>query len=369
MPDPITLGIEEEFLVVDAHTGELQPRAADVLDAATDAGSSLRLMGELNLCQLETDTTVCTTLEEAARELTQLRRDAARQAAAAGAALLPTGTHPFSVWQDQAIDEAVGRYAEMADRYRLIAREHIICGTHVHVGLPSRALEVPVMNRVKPWLPVLLALSVNSPCWQGQDSGYQSYRSEVWQRWPTAGFPPPLQDRDDYFVVLEDLQRAEVIRDAKDLYWYVRPSHAHPTLEFRVCDVPLRVEDTVTIAGLTRGLAWTGAFSERMDSRHQSRDLLAAGIWQAARFGIGGRLLDPVERELRPALDVVDRLLSACADGLDASGDRRAVEEGVRRIVDRGTGAAEQRRLGEELEPAELVRALRVAGGTAPDVR
>lgn len=365
MPDLITLGVEEEFLVVDGHSGDLVPLAHDVLEAGPDVEPDLRIMGELNLCQLETDTTVCTALDDLDAELTRSRARAARQAAEVGAALLPTGTHPFSVWEDQAIDEGEDRYAEMADRYGLIAREHVICGCHVHVGLPSRALEIPVMGRTLPWLGALLALSVNSPFWQGTDSGYESYRSEVWQRWPTAGFPPDLHDREDYAQVLEDLRRAEVIRTAKDVYWYVRPSEAHPTLEFRACDVPLRVEDTVTIAGIVRALAWVAAFAEQMPSRRQSRDLLDAGIWRAARFGIGGDLIDPIDRIVRPAAEVIERLLDVCRPGLDAHGDRDVVERGVARILERGTGAALQRDLMASDDPAACIRHLRYEGSTA----
>ena len=368
MPDPITIGVEEEFLVVDAHTGELVPLAAELLDARSRLDPDLRIMGELNLCQVETDTSVCDSLEAVGEELSSLRGRAATLAAEVGAGLLATGTHPFSVWEDQAIDEGKARYAEMVDRYKLLAREQVICGCHVHVGLPSRALEIPVMGRVQPWLSVLLALSVNSPFWQGVDSGYQSYRAEVWQRWPTAGFAPDLHDRDDYRTVLEDLQRAEVVRDPKDLYWYVRPSHGHPTLEFRVCDVPLEVEDTVTLAGVVRALTWVAAYSEEMPSRRQSRDLLDAGIWQAARFGVHGDLIDPVARELRPAREVVDLLLQICAPGLDATGDRELVEAGIDRIFERGPGAVRQRQLLSDLDPGDAVAELRSTAGTIADV-
>lgn len=364
MSADVTLGVEEEFLIVDPASGELVPRAADVLEAGPPDGRDLRIMGELNLCQVETDTTVCGDLHQLEVELADLRQRAAKQADSVGAALVPAGTHPFSIWQDQAIDEEVGRYAEMVDRYRLIAREHVICGCHVHVGLTTRALEIPVMNRVRPWLPVLLALSVNSPFWQRRDSGYESFRSEVWQRWPTAGFPPSFHDRDEYEEVLEDLRGAEVIRDPKDLYWYLRPSHAHPTLEFRVCDVPLLVEDTVTIAGLTRALAWTCAYADQMSWRSHSRDLLDAGIWQAARFGLNANLIDPVERTSRPAFEVVGHLLEVCGPALDELGDRERVHDGVARILERGTGAQAQRRLrDEESTGAELIHQLRDMGG------
>lgn len=363
MADDLTLGVEEEFLIVDPDSGELVPRASDLLDAGPPDGRDLRIMGELNLCQVETDTTVCHRLDQLEVQVGDLRARAAQQAESVGVALLPTGTHPFSIWEDQAVDEDVGRYAEMVDRYRLIAREHVICGCHVHVGLPTRALEIPVMNRIRPWLPVLLALSVNSPFWQRRDSGYQSYRSEVWQRWPTAGFPPSFHDRDEYEAILEDLRRAEVIRDPKDLYWYLRPSHAHPTLEFRICDVPLLVEDTVTIAGVVRALVLTCGFSEQMSWRSHSRDLLDAGIWQAARFGLAADLIDPVERTSRPAVEVVERMLEVCADALRETGDRERVHDGVSRILDRGPGATEQRRLREGHIGAEMVQRLRKAGG------
>ena len=340
----VTLGVEEEFLLVDSGSCELVPRADLVFPRAREILDGA-VATELNLCQIETDTRVCESLGDVRRELVRLRRGLAEAAAAETTEIAATGTHPFSRWEDQQVDTSRRRYARMEEEYQLVAREQIICGCHVHVGLGDPEV-VAVMQRTRPWLPILLALSANSPFWQGEDTGYDSYRLQVWRRWPTAGMPPILSDRPEFDRLVEEMQSAGAISDPTHLYWFVRPSARFPTLEFRVCDVCLGVDDTVAVAGIVRALAWTCAQEgpeapEAADD--QRREILNAAMWRASRFGLGESLLHPVELEPRPAGEVVNFLLDSIRPGLEEHGDWDEVSSLTRRILVDGNGASRQR--------------------------
>jgi carboxylate-amine ligase len=355
--EPITLGVEEEFQVVDAASADLVPRADLLLPAARAIlGDSVEL--ELNLCQIEVGTSVCTTLDQVHTELSGLRKGLASAAGATGTGVVALGTHPFGLWQDQQVDLRSERYRRMDDAYRIVARQQVICGCHVHVGIADRDLAIETMNRTRPWLPVLLALSANSPFWQGADSGYASYRLQVWQRWPTSGMPPQLASASAYDDLVDHLQSVEAIEDPTFLYWYVRPSGRYPTLEFRACDVCLRVEDAVTLAGLVRALAWT-AMREAVEGGPflgPPVEVLDAAMWRAARYGLDGTLMAPSADRTSPAADVVADLLAHVGEGLEEHGDGDAVREGVRAILSRGNGATRQRAaLARRSDPRDVV--------------
>jgi glutamate---cysteine ligase / carboxylate-amine ligase len=340
----VTFGIEEEFLVVDARSGELVPRSAALLPQAQEHLGD-EVTRELNLCQIEVGTPICTTTEEARSHLSRLRNELADSARELDLAVAATGTHPFSSWRHQRVDTAHDRYSRMQDVYQIVARQQVICGCHVHVGIEDPDLAIEVMNRSRPWLPVLLALSANSPFWRGEDTGYASYRLEIWQRWPTSGVPPTLRDRAEFDRLVGDLERIGAIDDATFLYWYVRPSVRYPTLEFRICDVCLDVEDAVVIAGLTRGLAGAclrdaEAGRPRGDFR---QEVLAAAAWRAARYGLSDTLVSPTALELRPAATVVEELMDHIRGPLTDLGDLDGIREGVRRILRDGNGASRQR--------------------------
>jgi glutamate---cysteine ligase / carboxylate-amine ligase len=343
MPDPvhITLGVEEEFFLVDRATGALACRTPDLVAEAADALGSV-VTSELILCQIETATPVCSTLDEVRYELDRQRTALAKVAAAHGLGVLASGTHPISGWRDQEVDAEVVRYAELAERYQHLAYRQIICGTHVHLGLGDRSLEIGVMNAMLGWLPTLLALSANSPYWQGADTGYSSYRMEMWGGWPTAGFPPLVADRDGFDAIVAQLVQCDAIADASHLYWYARPSLNHPTLEVRPADTMTDLEDTVALTGLIRGMAATALATAGFEARNEPA-LLDAAMWRAARFGLTEQLIDPVFVRVRPAVEVVEHLLDWARPGLELHGDAELVEGGVRRILERGTGAAQQR--------------------------
>jgi glutamate---cysteine ligase / carboxylate-amine ligase len=339
----LTIGVEEEYLVIDAASGRLAPRARDVIGPARKRlGDAVTT--ELNLCQIEVATGVCTSLSELGDELLWLRAGLMEAAAEVGCRIAAVGTHPFSPWDDARVDVENERYERMEADYQLLAREQVICGCHVHVGIDDRELAIAVMNRVRGWLPALLALSANSPFWQGIDSGYASYRTQVFRRWPTAGMPPELASQDDFETVLAEMVATGVIADGTYLYWYVRPSMRFDTLEFRVTDVCLGVEDALALAGLIRALASTCA-QEIIDGAApiaQRRDVLDAAMWQASRYGLTGELLDPSTVTPRRAPDVARSLLDRVRPGLEAHGDVETVDALVKRILSDGNGAQRQ---------------------------
>jgi len=355
----MTLGVEEEFLLVDAHTGALVPRSPLLLERAVPHLGA-RVQPELNECQIEVASEIATDLADLESDLAHLRHTLSAVSADMGTAIAPLGTHPFSSWRDQRINSKLARYREMEDAYQVVARQQVICGCHVHVGIDDPDLVVAVMNRSRTWLPVLLALSANSPFWSGSDSGFASYRTQVWQRWPTSGMPPTLAGRAEYDAVVQELASIDAIEDATFMYWYVRPSDRYPTLEFRPCDVCLDVEDAVTIAGLVRALAWTSAREEEVGVAPplRSREALDAAMWHAARYGTTSTLIDPELPMTRPAEEVVDVFVRHVAEGLDVHGDRARVESGVRRILARGNGAVRQRAAAATGSPWAVVEEL-----------
>jgi carboxylate-amine ligase len=303
-----------------------------------------RVQPELYRSQVEMHTPVCATLAEAREAVRRTRRALIEAAEREGLRIAAAGTHPFSHWRDQAVTPKT-RYANLAEDYRQVFREQVVFGCHVHVGIDDREAAIQTMNRVRPWLPVLLALSGSSPYWLGTDSGYASYRTEVWSRWPMAGMPQPFASRAEYDRLVETLVATGSIREPTKLYWDVRPSTHFETLEFRVSDSVMRVEEAVMVAGLVRALAFTcHAAAVRGDPDPRPRpELLRAAKWRAARHGLDGELVDVLGGHSRPAAEMVELFLGEIRPGLEAGGDLEEVTELVRATVARGAGAARQR--------------------------
>ncbi len=346
--DGVTLGVEEEFLIVDRASGALAPRSHELLPAARDLLGQ-QVSAELNRCQIETATSICADLDELDGELRDLRRDLDGAAAGMGCAILPVAAHPWSSWQEQAVEMDRERFREMEARYQVVARQQVICGCHIHVGVADPDLLVAVMTRTRQWLPVLLALSANSPFWEGEDTGYDSYRYEVWERWPTAGVPPALDDRAAYAEIVDDLRTAGAIDDATHLYWYLRPSVRFPTLEVRVGDVSLTVDEVVGLAGLARALVRTGVREVeqgRSNGTPVPEAVLSGAMWRAARYGLDDELVSPVTARTVPADQAVAELLDHVRPALDELDDTARVTAAVRRILGDGNGARRQRRAG-----------------------
>jgi carboxylate-amine ligase len=338
-----TIGVEEEYFLVDAETRELRPRAAAVLEVAQRKLGE-RVEPELNLAQVESSTPVCATLDEVRTELCRLRVGLMRAAETNGSRIAAIGTHPFSDWVGQQITPK-DRYRALDIAYKQLAWEQLVCGCHVHVGIDDPELAIKVLSHVRPWLATLRALTTNSPYWQGIDTGYASFRMTVFDRWPTAGVPPRLEDRAAYDALVAALVATDTMEDASRLYWDVRPSLHYPTLEFRVADVCLTVDEAVLLTALVRALVRVSvdAIEAGEPAPRPTRDLLNAARWRAARYGLDGTLVD-VERAVAvPAADAVESLLDAVRQDLARHGEWDAVAPLLADVLQHGSGATRQR--------------------------
>lgn len=342
-PPSFTIGVEEEYFVVDADTRALRPRGDQVLSAARPQLGQL-VEPEMNRAQVETSTPVSDTLDEIETHLRRLRGALMAAAEESDSHIVALGTHPFSEWLGQQTTPK-RRYEELDDTYQQLAWEQLVCGCHVHVAVDDAEMAIQVMNHTRPWLPVLRALTTNSPFWQGVDTGYASYRMTLFDRWPTAGTPPLLAGRAAYDDIVASLVSTDTIPDASKLYWDVRPSVQYPTLEFRVADVCLTVDEAVMIAGLVRALVRTSAAAiERgMPPAEPTQDLLRAARWRASRFGVDDTLVDVHARTARPADEVVGLLLGHIEDDLRDHDEWDAVIPVAKAVVARGPGSSRQR--------------------------
>ncbi|WP_236648660.1 carboxylate-amine ligase [Spirosoma sp. 209] len=356
IPDEaFTLGVEEEYQIVDPETRQLQSDAQLILpEARATVGD--QVTPEMYRSQIEIGTPVCQTLGQVRDELNRLRSELITAAEKTGNRIVAAGTHPFSHWEDQKLTRRA-RYRDLATDFQQLTREQLIFGCHVHVGIPDREIAIQVMNRSRPWLSVLLALAGNSPFWLGTDTGYASFRTEIWGRWPTAGIPQVFDAWADYEQLVNELASTGIIADASKIYWDVRPSSHYDTLEFRVTDVCLTVDEAVLIAGLVRALARTCAWdAERYAPfRHVRTELVQAAKWQAARFGLTDQLIDVQAAQAVPARQLVDQLLAYVSPALDVYGDRNEITKLIDKVFGEGNGASRQRAVFEQTEKLEDV--------------
>jgi carboxylate-amine ligase len=344
-PDPeFTVGVEEEFFVVDAETLGLR-HEAEAIVARSDAPADGIIEPELKRSQVETGSTVAHDADEIRESITALRSSLAAGARAKGGRLLASGTHPFAHWRDDGGVTPKRPYQRLRETYARLADEQVVCGCHVHVGVHDPDLAVDVMNRARAWIPLLIAVSASSPFWLGDDSGYASYRTQVFHRWPTAGAPEPFADRAELDHVVEDLLRAGLIDEPARIYWDIRPSAHYPTLEFRAADVMTNVADTVTVALVVRALVQTCHAAAVAGSPYRTPrpELLRGAVWQASRFGLEGELIDLEAARAVPAAELVDRSLSYLRPVLEDRGEWDEVQATFDRILRDGTGADRQR--------------------------
>jgi glutamate---cysteine ligase / carboxylate-amine ligase len=360
-----TIGVEEEFHLVDPVTYALTA-APEVAAAALDGTAGAHVNAEIATTQLETATGVCTTLGELRDALVTTRTEAAAAAARAGLVVLAASTHPFGSWRDQPLT-ADPRYEQMVARWAVLARQQDICGCHVHVAVPDLETAVAVMDRARPYLPVLLAMTGSSPFHDGVDTGYESFRTQWWGRWPNSGPPEHLGSARRYGEVVDALVRCGAIGDGRHLYWDLRPSTRYPTVEFRLADVCTSLDDAVLHAALVRSLVRVLAGrAERGEPAPDLRpELLRAARWRAARDGLEGELFEFGRGEPVPARAAVDGLVAELADDLRAHGEEAEVARLLDLLWDRGTSAARQRRTWRRTRDARAVAAGVVREGGA----
>ncbi|GAB4030112.1 carboxylate-amine ligase [Spirosoma jeollabukense] len=342
-PEAFTLGVEEEYQIIHPQTRQLRSRAKAILAKAQQTLGD-QVTKELYLSQIEIGTSICKTLQQVRLELQVLRGQVIAAAQKSESQLVAAGTHPFSHWQDQQLTPTE-RYRGLESDFQQLTREQLIFGCHIHVGIPDQELAIQVMNRVRPWLGTLLALASNSPYWLGNDTGYASFRTEIWGRWPTAGIPQLFNSRADYDRLIEDLTVMGSIEDASKIYWDVRPSSHFDTLEFRVTDVCLTIDEAVLVAGLVRALVRTCALeAEANVTLPMIRpEILQAAKWQAARFGLAQTLIDPLAGRAVAAPSVIHQFLNYVRPALEAYNDWDEVSVLAQQVIQGGTGSARQR--------------------------
>ncbi|MDP5183330.1 glutamate--cysteine ligase [Blastococcus sp. BMG 814] len=370
------MGVEEELLVVDAdgipvarapetlliaarrgegedvHQHDLEEQGSDV-----DVPETAHLVPELKAQQLELGTPVCTTLAEVGAQLRHWRSRADAAASAVGSRVAALATSPVDVAPVPTEGERYGRLHEAFGR---TAEEVLTCGCHVHVSVTDDEEGVAVLNRIRVWLPVLTALSANSPFWQGLDTSYASFRSQVWHRWPSAGPAGPFRDAGEYHRLVAAVLATRTVLDDGMVYFDARLSANWPTVEVRTADVLLRVEDVVTLTGLVRGLVETAARDARAGGAvpEMPAEVLRLAGWRASRSGLAGELVHPRTGRPAPAADVLADLLDHVRPALAEAGDERLVGDGVAALLARGTGADLQRQVHRETgDLAAVVRA------------
>jgi glutamate---cysteine ligase / carboxylate-amine ligase len=337
-----TVGVEEEFLLVDPESGRPRAVGQAVLasNGAEEAGEELT--AELHREQIETGTKPCHSLDELSAQLRSARATAAGAALDVGVALAPLATSPLPVEPTLSPSR---RYAEMARRFGLTTYEQLTCGCHVHVAIDSAEEGVAALDRIRPWLAPLQALSTNSPFWAGEDTGYAGYRAQVWQRWPSAGPYGTFGSAARYQAFVDSLLATDTIIDEGMVYLDARLSRHHPTVEVRVADVCLDPDDAVLVAALVRGLVHTavGGWQAGDEPAAVRTEMLRIAAWQASRTGVTGALVHPLTWRPAPAADVLNALVEHVTPALEEAGDLLTVRTLLAAVLDRGTGAQRQR--------------------------
>jgi carboxylate-amine ligase len=337
----LTLGIEEEYQIIDPATRELRSYITEILNGEHLVLGEVK--PELHQSMVEIGTRVCRTPAEARAELVRLRGTVMELAGKSGLVIAAAGTHPFSSWLTQEItplERYLGVKQDLAD----LAQQLLIFGTHVHVGIEDRDFLIDAMNVARYFVPHVLTLSTSSPFWMGRDTGLKSYRSIIFRNFPRTGIPPTLNSWTDYAALVDTLVRTGCIPNASKIWWDIRPNHSYPTLEFRLCDVCTRVDEAVCVAAILQAIVaklWK-LRRDNMTFRIYPLSLLEENKWRAVRYGLDGRLIDLGKEQELPAGDLVRELIEWFVDDvLDELGSRKQVEYAFR-ILEHGTSADRQ---------------------------
>ncbi|MGH6661533.1 MAG: carboxylate-amine ligase [Rhodospirillales bacterium] len=339
---PFTIGIEEEYLLVDRDTRDVAGNPPEALFEASQARIRGMIQHEFLRAQIEVNTEVCVTIAEAHDNLKALRRIVAEVADDYGLAPVAASTHPFSRWQEQ-VHTDKERYNVIARDLQTVARRLMICGMHVHVGIGDDELRIDLLNQITYFLPHLLALSTSSPFWQGEDTGLKSYRLSVFDELPRSGIPNAFDSWAEYRRHVDTLVQAGLIEDATKLWWDVRPSARFPTLEMRIADVCTRVDDAIAVAALftclLRMLYRLKKANQRW--RQYASMLVEENRWRAQRYGLDEGLVDFGKGQIVPCTKLLDEIIELVAEDADALGCANEIEH-LRTIMEDGTSAHRQ---------------------------
>ena len=337
-----TLGIEEEFAIVDPETRELRSHIQEILGEDGTMKLKEQIKPEMHQSMVELGTEICQSTDDARAHVIQLRSHLAGLAGASGLKIASSGTHPFAHWQDQLITEGE-RYKEIVQDMQQVARANLIFGLHVHVGIPSRETAIHVMNQARYFLPHIYALSTNSPFWVGRDTGFKGYRLKVFERFPRTGIPDAFESLSEYEDYLKLLVRTKCVDNAKKIWWDIRLHPFFDTLEVRICDAQSRVDDTIAMAALIQAVIVRLHKLQRQNLtfRIYRRRLIDENRWRASRYGLEGKLIDFGLEDERDARSLIHEILDFVASEIDELGSKREFEH-IERILREGTGADRQ---------------------------
>lgn len=342
-----TLGIEEEFQIVDPESRELRSHIQQILEDGKLILAE-HVKPEMHQSVVEMGTDICYDINDARHQVTKLRSDLAGLAKKHGLRIAAAGTHPFSHWKDQKIT-VHPRYKNIVSDMQQVARANLIFGLHVHVGVNDREIAIHIMNAARYFLPHIFALSTNSPFWLGRNTGFKSYRSKVFDRFPRTGIPDYFSSVSEYDNYIKLLVKTNCIDNAKKIWWDIRVHPTFETLEFRVCDIPMRVDETIALAALCQAVVAKlhRLIKQNLGFRLYRRVLIAENKWRAARYGISGKLIDFGKQEEVDTKELINELLEFVDDVADELNSRNELEY-IKRICENGTGADRQLEIWEQ---------------------
>ncbi|MFN7939337.1 MAG: carboxylate-amine ligase [Bryobacteraceae bacterium] len=348
MRPSFTLGIEEEYQTIDPETRDLRSHIETELLSEGKRILKERVKVELHQSVVEVGTGVCKNITEARADLLELRQHMVRLAKDQGLRLAASSTHPFADWKTQEIypDE---RYMTIVEDMQQVARANLIFGLHVHVGIEDKETAIHIMNAARYFIPHILALSTNSPFWMGQETGLKSYRCKVFDKFPRTNIPDYFGSYSEYENFIKLLIQTNCIDNAKKIWWDIRPHPHFDTLEFRVMDLPMRLEETIAITALIQATVAKlyKLYSQNQGFRLYRRMLIMENKWRASRYGLDGKLIDFGKRVEVPVRDLIEEYLHLVDDVVDELGSRKEVEY-IRTIAANGTGADRQLRVFRE---------------------
>ncbi|HUL35862.1 MAG TPA: carboxylate-amine ligase [Candidatus Eisenbacteria bacterium] len=345
MAHRFTIGVEEEFQIIDPETLELRSHVVQLLSSAAARGVGDLVKQEMHQSIVETGTKICESVSELRLEMHRTRSELVMAAESTGLQVAAAGTHPFSSWIDQVISPGE-RYQHIVEEMGQLARSLLIFGMHIHIAMPDKQTTIDMMNMVRYFLPHLLALSTSSPFWMGRNTGLKSFRTTVFRRFPRTGIPEVFESWSAYENFINLLVKLNCIDNGKKIWWDVRPHPAYGTLEFRLFDTTTKVEEAVAIAALTQAII---VKLHQLYTRNQSwriyrRALIEENKWRAARYGIEGKLIDFGREEEVPMHELMYELLELVDDVVDDLGSRGAVDY-IHTILNEGTSAERQLRV------------------------
>ena len=344
----LSIGIEEEYQTIDPETRDLRSHiSAEILQKGKTLLAE-RVKPEMHQSVVEIGTSVCHNIQEAKTEIRDIRREMVKLARDNGLRLAASGTHPFAHWREQEIypDE---RYHTIVEDMKMVARANLIFGLHVHVGVEDHETAIHIMNGARYFLPHILALSTNSPFWLGMDTGLRSYRCKVFDKFPRTNIPDLYGSWEEFNNYVSLLVRTNCIDNAKKIWWDIRPHPHFPTLEFRICDMPMRLEETIAIAALCQAVIGKlyQLHEKNLSFRHYSRALIMENKWRAARYGLDGKLIDFGKQQEVPVRQLIAEILEFVSDVAEELGSTQELGY-IWNILEEGSGADRQLRVFQE---------------------